>query len=143
MKKFGIKAIESVKFINKDTGEEVKDIRDIQPEYKEYNKNTDIVELLINSTIPLEWMHNEFFNQFGHDESQPLYDKWVWECEKIENATKEDLWKAYGLISGYLWDFGDGNFSNAFEPSNTPLVGPPDITVDPDDDFKKSTETSP
>ena len=101
MKKFGIKSVVSVKFIDKDTGEEMKDIRDIQPEYKEYNKNTDVVELLINSTIPLEWMHDEFFNQFGHDESQPLYDNWVWEREKIENATKEDLWKAYGLISGY------------------------------------------
>ena len=101
MKKFGIKSVVSVKFIDKDTGEEMKDIRDMQPEYKEYNKNTDVVELLINSTIPLEWMHDEFFNQFGHDESQPLYDNWVWEREKIENATKEDLWKAYGLISGY------------------------------------------
>ena len=101
MKKFGIKSVVSVKFIDKDTGEEMKDIRDVQPEYKEYDKNIDVVELLINSTIPLEWMHDEFFNQFGHDESQPLYDKWVWECEKIKNATKEDLWKAYGLISGY------------------------------------------
>ena len=101
MKKFGIKSVVSVKFIDKDTGEEVKDTRDMQPEYEEYSKNTDIVELLINSTIPLEWMYDEFFNQFGHDESQPLYDKWVWEREKIKNATKEDLWKAYGLISGY------------------------------------------
>ena len=101
MKKFGIKSIVSVKFIDKNTGEELKDIRDVQSEYKEYDENADIVELLINTTIPLEWMHDEFFNQFGHDESQPLYDKWVWEREKIKNDTKEDLWKAYGLISGY------------------------------------------
>ena len=101
MKKFGIKSIVSVKFIDKNTGEELKDIRDVQSEYKEYDENADIVELLINTTIPLEWMHDEFFNQFGHDESQPLYDKWVWEREKIKNATKEDLWQAYGLISGY------------------------------------------
>ena len=39
MKKFGIKSVVSVKFIDKDTGEEMKDIRDIQPEYKEYDKN--------------------------------------------------------------------------------------------------------
>ena len=77
MKKFGIKSIVSVKFIDKNTGEELKDIRDVQSEYKEYDENADIVELLINTTIPLEWMHDEFFNQFGHDESQPLYDKWV------------------------------------------------------------------
>ncbi len=103
-KKFVIKDIAELRFFNLDGGP-AQDIRDKKPVEKKFNKDKSIKELLMESTIPLIWMSDDFFKKLGHDASRPLCDMWNWEEDKIDKVDEKDLWKAYGLISGYWLSF--------------------------------------
>ena len=100
MAKWRIKSIESMKLMSLD-GSPLKDLRDEKPVDTKFDKNVDCRELLMNSTIPLEWMRDDFFTTLGHDASVSMCDRWEWDKEKIAKATDKSVWKACALVSAY------------------------------------------
>ena len=102
-KKYEIKEV-SIRFVNKD-GTPATDLRDRKPVRQHYDKNKSCKDLLMSSTIPLNWMHDHLFQTLGYDASSSMCDRWVWDEDKINKASEKSVWKAYALISGYWLNY--------------------------------------
>jgi len=100
-KKFAIKEITSIKFIDITTGEEIVDMRDKEPILQETNINLPILDLILHhTTVPFDWCNEELFTKYGYA-FFGICDGWNWYEDKLRAAPEIDLWKIYGLCNEY------------------------------------------
>ena len=95
--KFGIRSIESIKFFNKETGEELKDIREIEPIKKKISFDKPILELVKESTPSYEALNHPLIQEHGYYYGG-VYEIFRWE-KSLNDLDELTLWKIFGIIN--------------------------------------------
>jgi hypothetical protein len=96
-KKFAIKEVSGIKFVDSMTGKEMVDLRDREPIRKNFNPNTPILELVKSVSPSYELCNNPLIRKYGFDTFGSICEVWYWNDE-LAKATNEELWKIYGMI---------------------------------------------
>lgn len=96
-KKYGIKKMYDIKFYNAATGEEIKDIREDDPQLKKIDYNKPILEL-VKSVLPSYSIANHpLIKKYGYDTFGNICEAWYWK-NSLNEASELELWKIYALI---------------------------------------------
>ncbi len=96
-KKYEIKEIIDIKFMDVTTGEETQDIRDRKPVERKFDSNRNILDL-VKSTYPsYEMANHPLIRKYGYDTFGSICEAWYWK-DNLMDATEEELWKIYALI---------------------------------------------
>jgi hypothetical protein len=96
-KKFVIKEITSIKFIDSTTGEEIKDMRDEELIQKEFNPNIPILDLVKSVSPSYDICNHPIIRKYGYDTFGSICEAWYWR-DNLSEASEEELWKIYALI---------------------------------------------
>jgi hypothetical protein len=96
-KKFIIKEISDIKFIDAKTGKEVQDIRDIPSIEKKFNPDTPILDLVKSVSPSYEMCNHPLIRKYGYDTFGSVCERWYWK-DDLSEASEEELWKIYALI---------------------------------------------
>lgn len=96
-KKFAIKEIIDIKFIDPKTGEEIKDYRDTEPTFKKFNPNIPILDLVKSTSPSYDLCNHPLIRKYGYDTFGSIYEAWYWKDE-LNEATETELWQIYALI---------------------------------------------
>ena len=84
---------------------------------KDITLEGEIPDLLISSTIPLEWMNEEPFVRYGRDTSTNIRDSWDWDIDEIRNNNNlEEVTYMLAMISSYwLRRYEDWYYQKEYE----------------------------
>lgn len=96
-KKFQIRDIKNVKFIDINTGKEIPDSRDIEPVYKKFDPDVPILDLVKKVYPSYEICNHPLITKYGYGTFGCAIELWYWN-DNLSEASEEELWKIYGLI---------------------------------------------
>ena len=94
--KFAIKQVYSIRFLDKD-GNEIPDIRDVQPVQRKFSPNTPILDLVKSVYPSYELSNHPLIDRYGYGTFGSVCEKWYWN-DNLSEVSDGELWKIFALI---------------------------------------------